>query len=65
MNKVVRFVLFLMVFVDHPLMTWKNEYYIASINKYFKKCFEMTNVGHLHYYLGIEVTQHPTYIFIS
>ena len=25
----------------------------------------MTYLGHLHYYLGIEVTQHPKYIFIS
>ena len=25
----------------------------------------MTNLGNFHYYLGIEVTQHPKYIFIS
>ena len=25
----------------------------------------MTNLGHLHYYLGIGVTQNPKYIFIS
>ena len=25
----------------------------------------MTDMGHLHYYLGIEVTQHPKYIFLS
>ena len=25
----------------------------------------MTDLGHLRYYLGIEVTQHPKYIFIS
>ena len=25
----------------------------------------MTYMGHLHYYLKIEVTQHPKYIFIS
>ena len=46
-------------------MTRNNEYYIASINKCFMKCFEMTDLGHLHYYLGIEVTQHPKYISIS
>ena len=25
----------------------------------------MNDLGHLHYYLGIEVTRHPKYIFIS
>ena len=30
-----------------------------------KKSFEKTDLGHLHYYLGIEATQHPKYIFIS
>ena len=25
----------------------------------------MTDLGHLHYYLGIEVIQNPKYIFIS
>ena len=46
-------------------MTWKNEDYIASIKKFFKKCFQMIDLGHLHDYLGIEVTQHPKYISIS
>ena len=45
-------------------MTGNNEDYMASIKKYLKKCFEMTVLGHLHYYLGIEVTQHPKYIFL-
>jgi hypothetical protein len=25
----------------------------------------MTGMGHLHYYLGIEVNQNPKYVFIS
>ena len=45
-------------------MTGINENYIASIKKDLKKCFEMADLGHLHHYLGIEVTQHPKYIFI-
>eukprot|EP00253_Pinus_taeda_P017039 PITA_17039 len=43
----------------------KNESYIASIKKKFGKSFEMTDLGYVHYYLGIEVTQHPNSIFIS
>jgi hypothetical protein len=30
-----------------------------------KKVFDMTDLGLLHHYLGIEVTQNPTFIFIS
>jgi len=30
-----------------------------------KKGFEMIDMGHLQYYLGIEVIQDPRYIFIS
>jgi hypothetical protein len=47
------------------LITRNNESYIASIKKELKKVFEMTDLGHLHYYLGIEVIQNPSYIFIS
>eukprot|EP00253_Pinus_taeda_P025136 PITA_25136 len=43
----------------------KNESYIASIKKELGKSFEMNDLGYVHYYLGIEVTQHPKSIFIS
>eukprot|EP00253_Pinus_taeda_P028193 PITA_28193 len=42
-----------------------NESYIASIKKELRKGFEITDLGYVHYYLGIEVTQHPKSIFIS
>ena len=54
-----------MVYVDDLLMTGKNESYITSIDKEFKKGFEMNDLGYVHYYLGIEVTQHPKFIFLS
>jgi hypothetical protein len=47
------------------LITRNTESYIASIKKELKKGFEMTDLGHLHYYLGILVIQNPKYIFIS
>ena len=65
MKKVGRYIVFLVVYVDDLLMRGNNEDYIASMKKYLRKCFEMTDLGHLYYYLGIEVTQHPKYIFIS
>eukprot|EP00253_Pinus_taeda_P028913 PITA_28913 len=42
-----------------------NESYIASIKKELGKSFEMTDLGYVHYYLGIEVTKHPKSIFLS
>ena len=64
-KKVGRAIVFFVLYVDDLLMTRKNEDCIASIKKYLKKCFEMTYLGHLDYFLGIEVTQHPKCIFIS
>ena len=58
-------VVYLVVYVDDLLMTGNNDSYIASIKKDLKKIFEMTDMGRLHYYLGIEITQHPNYIFLS
>ena len=55
-KNVGRSVVYLVVYVDDILMIGNNERYIASIKKDLKKIFEMTDMGHLHYYLGIEVT---------
>eukprot|EP00253_Pinus_taeda_P009032 PITA_09032 len=35
------------------------------IKKELGKSFEMIDLGYVHYYLGIEVTQHPKSIFLS
>lgn len=64
-RKLEKIVIYLVVYVDGLLMTRNNENYIASIKKELNKGFEMTDLGHLHYYLSIEVTQHPKYIFLS
>eukprot|EP00253_Pinus_taeda_P034592 PITA_34592 len=64
-KKVCKTVVYLVVYVDDLLMTGNNESYIASIKKESGKSFEMTDLGYVHYYLGIEVTQHPKSIFLS
>jgi hypothetical protein len=64
-KKVGKTVVYLVVYVDDLLIIGNNESYIASIKKELKKGFEMIDLGHLHYYLGIEVIQNPRYIFIS
>lgn len=58
-------VVYLVVYVNDILMTWNNESYIASIKKELRKGFEMTDLGYVHCYLGIEVTQHSNFIFLS
>jgi hypothetical protein len=64
-NKVGKNVVYLVVYVDDMLITCNNENYIASIKKKFKKGFEMKDLGHLHYYLSIEIIKNTRYIFIS
>ena len=64
-KKVGKKVVYLVVYVDDILMTGNNESYIASIKKELGKSFEMTDLGYVQYYLGIEVTQHPKSIFLS
>ena len=63
-KKVSETVVYLVVYVDDLLMTGNNESYIASIKKELKKGFEMNDLGYVHYYLGIEVTQNPKFIFL-
>jgi hypothetical protein len=55
---------YLVVYVDDLLITGNNESYLVSIMKKLKKGFKMKILGHLHYYLGIEVIQNPRFIFI-
>jgi len=65
-KKVGKTVVYLVVYVYALLMIWNNESYIAYIKKELRKGFEMTNLGYVHYYLGIEVTQHPSpYSFLK
>jgi hypothetical protein len=64
-KKVGKIVVYIIVYVDNLLIIGSNKIHIASIKKELKKGFEMTYLGHLHYYLGIKVTQTLKYIFIS
>ena len=62
-NKVGRSIVYFVVYVDDLQMISNNKSYITSLKKELKG-FEMIDLGHLHYYMGIEVTQNPKYIFI-
>lgn len=64
-KKVGKTIVYLEVYVDDLWITRNNEGFIASVKQDLKKGFEMTDMGNLHYYLGIEVVQASQYIFIS
>ena len=64
-KKIGIFAVYHVVYVADLLTTGNNESHIESKKKELKKIFEMTYLGHPRYYLGIEVTQNPKYIFIT
>lgn len=64
-NNVGKTFVYIVVYVDDILMTRKNENYSASIRKELGKGFEMIDLGYVHYYIGIEVTRHLKFTFLS
>jgi hypothetical protein len=64
-KKIGKSVVYLVVYVDDLMITGNNDDYIVSVKRELLKVFDMTDLGLLHYYLGIEVDQKPKYIFIS
>ena len=55
----------LVLYVDDSIITGNNEAHIKQVKEELKAGFKMTNLGELHYYLGVEVSQHPNQIFLS
>jgi hypothetical protein len=64
-KKVGKIVVYLVVYVDDVFIIGNNDNYIEFIKKELNQGFEMTNLGHLHYYLGIEVIRNTKYIVVS
>ena len=55
----------LVMYVDDLIITRNNDDHIAQVKKELHAGFKMTDLGLLHYYLGVEVFQCPHHIFIS
>jgi hypothetical protein len=47
------------------MITGNNANYTTFVKRELQKTFDMTYLGLLHYYLGIEVDQQPKHTFIS
>jgi hypothetical protein len=55
----------LVLYVDDLIITRNNGSHIKQVKKELKVGLKMTDLGTLHYYLGVEVSQHPNQIFLS
>ena len=53
------------MYVDDLIITGNNDDHIAQVKQELHVSFKMTNLGLLHYYLGVEIFQRPHQIFIS
>ena len=53
------------LYVDDLIITGNNEAHIKQVKEELKARFKMIDLGTLHYYLGVEVSQHPNQIFLS
>ena len=49
--------LIMVLYVDDMLLTGPNEKHIADFKDDLHASFEMSNLGHLHHYLGIQFMQ--------
>eukprot|EP00253_Pinus_taeda_P016571 PITA_16571 len=55
----------LVLYVDDLILTHSDSNLINHVKSILKKKFEMTDLGHLHYFLGLQVLQSKEGIFLS
>eukprot|EP00253_Pinus_taeda_P036422 PITA_36422 len=60
-----KYLVILVMYVDDLIITGNHDDHIAQVKKELQAGFKMTDLGLLHYYLGVEVFQCPRHIFIS
>eukprot|EP00253_Pinus_taeda_P006920 PITA_06920 len=64
-KKVGKSLIILVLYVDDLILTGNDPNLINHVNSSLKKQFEMTNLGHLHYFLGLQVLQSKEGISLS
>jgi hypothetical protein len=55
----------LVMYVDDLIIIGNYDDHIVQVKKELQTGFKMTDLGLLHYYLGVEVFQYSNSIFIS
>ena len=56
-KKVGKLLIILVLYVDDIILTSSDPNHINHVNSSLKNNFEMTDLGHLHYFLGLQVLQ--------
>eukprot|EP00253_Pinus_taeda_P021274 PITA_21274 len=64
-KKVGKSLLILVLYVDDLILTGSDPNLIIHVKSILKKKFEMTDLGHLHYFLGLQVLQTKEGISLS
>eukprot|EP00253_Pinus_taeda_P026377 PITA_26377 len=64
-KKVGKSLIILVLYVDDLILTGSDPNLINHVKSSLKKQFEMTNVGHLHYFLGLQTLQSKEGISLS
>jgi len=64
-KKVGKSLIFLILYVDDLILTGSDPNLINHVKSNLKKQFEMTDLGHLHYFLGLQVLQSKEGISLS
>ena len=54
-----KYIVILIMYVDDLIISGNNDDHIAQVKKELHAGFKMTDLGLLHYYLGVEVFQRP------
>ena len=64
-HKVDNLVTIVVIYVDDLIITGDNQSFIAETKKKLHAQFDMTDMGLLHFFLGLEIWQHEQGIFVS
>ena len=64
-KKLGNFFTILVIYVDDLILTGSDPNHINDVKSSLKKKFEMTDLGHLHYFLGLQVLQSKEGITLS
>eukprot|EP00253_Pinus_taeda_P035057 PITA_35057 len=64
-KKVGNSLIILVLYVDDLILTGSDPHLINHVKSSLKKKFEMTDLGHLHYFLGLQVLQSKEGISLS
>ena len=64
-KKVGKSLIILVIYVDDPILTTSDPNHINHVKSSLKDKFEMIDLGHLHYFLGLQVLQSKEDITLS